>query len=127
MIEHIHQRLQRWADWQANGMRIKGLGYAASSLRPWVPRCTFRADPDYDEEAVATEKAINQLPPELRLVVIVKYIRPGTESQKARDCHVSLRTYYLRVDQAHRRLSGLIDDQAEQKKSTWITKSIYRA
>lgn len=109
MIAHIDERLSRWADWAAGGRRAAGLGYSPCTLSRWDSvRIGKMPDPGYDEEASETDRAVTQLPGELRRVVVVYYLKSGTVRQKARDCGIGHNTLYERLHHAHQRLDELL-------------------
>lgn len=122
MIEHIHQRLYRWADWAAGGQRAKGLGYSPCTLSRWEVSCSLRSvDPGFDEEAANTDKAVTLLPVELRDLVKEHYLKPGTARQKCRTLGVSPKTFYERLHHVHQRIDQSL---TEAKKSrTWPVQS----
>ena len=104
MIEHINERLMRWADWAANGHRAHGLWYSPCTLRNlMVHRSpTVQIDVDYDEEASETDKAVTALPSELKAVVVVYYLKPGPNSLKAKEMHCCVATLFNRLHDAQR-------------------------
>lgn len=124
MIEHINERLMRWADWAAGGRRAAGLGYSPCTLARWEVTCSFRpVDPGYDDEAAATDKAVTLLPSELRVVVVTYYLKSGTTKQKARECGMHRDTMYDRLHHAHQRIDQLL---AEAKKPrSWPVSSSF--
>lgn len=125
MIEHIDNRLLRWADWAAGGRRAAGLGFSPCTLSRWEATCSLRpVDPKYDEEASATDSAVSVLPEELCLVVCVFYLKPGTARQKARDCAISQRTLYERLHHAHQRIEQHL---AVKKPRSWPARSTLAA
>lgn len=111
MIQDINDKLVRWADWQANGHRAIGLGYSPCTLSRMMggSPSTLPADPILDIESINTDRAVSDLPDELQKVVVVYYLKPGTQTQKARDCHCSRRTFYVRLDNAHMRIAQFLD------------------
>lgn len=124
MIEHINERLMRWADWAAGGRRAAGLGYSRCTLARWVVACSFRpVDPGYDDEAAATDKAVTLLPAELRVVVVAFYLKPGTVKQKARECGMHRDTMYERLNHAHQRIDQLLSE--EKKARSWPVSSSF--
>jgi len=126
MIEHINERLGRWAAWAAGGKRAAGLGYASCTLARWEVVCSFRpVDPGYDDEAGATDKAVAQLPDELRQVVMVYYLTPGTLKQKARECGIHRDTLYARLHHAHLRIDQHLTE-AKKPRAWPVSSSLAR-
>lgn len=117
MIKEINDKLIRWADWQANGHRAVGLGYSPCTLSRMMggSPSTLPADPIIDIESINTDRAISELPGELKEVVIVYYLKQGTQSQKARDCHCSRATFYVRLDNAHLRILQSLESMRDRK------------
>lgn len=122
MIEHINERLVRWADWAAGGRRAAGLGFSPCTLARWEVTCSLRpVDPGYDDEAAATDKAVSLLPSELHQVVVAFYLKPGTAKQKARECGMHRDTMYDRLHHAHQRIEQLLTDA--KKRRAWPVRS----
>lgn len=121
MIEHINERLMRWADWAAGGRRATGLGYSPCTLSRWDVTCSLRpVDPGVDVESGDTDQAVAKLPPELQQVVKVFYLGPGTVRQKARECGMHRDTLYQRLHHAHQRIDELL---GEKKPRAWPVQS----
>lgn len=111
MIEHVHLRLLRWADWAAGGRRVAGLGYAVCSLARWEVRGSVKsADPRIDSEASDTDRAVTLLPAEVKAVVVEYYLRPGTARQKARACGLAPKAFYERLHHAHHRVRDMLEE-----------------
>lgn len=118
MIDRMNERLRRWADWASGGRYASGLGYARCAMSEWIPCGTVvNQTPDFNQEAYETDKAVRLLPTELNLAVIAFYLKTGTAEQRARDCRVSTKTMYVRVDQAHQRLEEIITANARKQKA----------
>lgn len=118
MIKDIDARLCRWADWAATGKRVVGLGYARCTLATWTPSSGASIQsPEFNLEASETDTALRLLPSELIEIIVVYYLKKGTQHQKARDCRVSVKTLYNRLDHAHQRLQQIILDKANKIKA----------
>lgn len=121
MIEHMHEKLLRWADWSSRGGLAPGL---------WYARCTFGneggggqvVDPVIDMMIYELDKAVTRLPDELNRTVLVYYLGTGTMRQKARECRVCEKTMYLRLHHAQERLVRMLDE-ATRKERAWPVKS----
>lgn len=123
MIEHINERLMRWAAWAAGGRRATGLGYSPCTLGRWEVRCLFRpVDPAFDDESRATDQAVAKLPTELQQVVKVFYLAPGTIKQKAHECGMHRDTMYQRLHHAHQRIEDFL---GEKKPRSWPVSSSF--
>lgn len=121
MIEHMHEKLLRWADWASRGGLAPGL---------WYARCTFGneggcasiADPVIDRDSSDVDKAVTLLPGELKQVVRIYYLGSGTARQKARDCQMCVQTMYVRLHHAQQRLASSLDDMRKDRRA-WPVKS----
>lgn len=121
MIDHMHKKLLRWADWASRGGLAPGL---------WYARCTFANDGSgadaidlvLDRDSGDLDKAVTLLPGELKQVVRVYYLGSGTARQKARDCQMCVQTMYVRLDHAQRRLAGTLDE-LQKSRRVWPVKS----
>lgn len=125
MIEQMHERLNRWADWALSERRAKGLGYSACTLgRLTMPPSTFRMDPSINTEASETDDAVQQLDEKSRHVLNVYYLGRGTKEQKAADLGCHFTTMFDRVHAAQAKLVDVI--QSMHAKRTWPVKSSFR-
>lgn len=125
MIDHMHQRLLRWADWSALGKRAAGLWFARCSLADWGESGeALLPDVKLDEEASDTDRAVTQLPDDLRAAVRAMYLGRGTVEQRARDCRCHKNTLYNRVARAHGRLVGLFDTLKRERQSAWPVRCV---
>lgn len=123
MIEHMHEKLLRWADWSSRGGLAPGL---------WYARCSFGMeggggqiiDPVIDREIGDIEKAVTRLPPELNMVVKAYYLGTGTMRQKARDCRMCVQTMYQRLHYAQERIVGMLDEMRNERRS-WPVESTF--
>lgn len=121
MIDHMHEKLLRWADWAGRGGLAPGL---------WYARCTFGnegggasiTDPVLDRDSGDVDKAVTLLPGELKQVVRVYYLGSGTARQKARDCQMCVQTMYVRLHHAQQRLAGSLDEMRKDRRA-WPVKS----
>lgn len=116
MIMDIDEKLVRWAQWQANGHRAIGLGYSPCTLSRMVggSASTVPFDPIIDIESMNVDRAVSELPNELKEVIVVWYLKPGTTTQKARDCKCSRATFYNRISSAHTRIARSIETRQER-------------
>jgi len=125
MIQHIHERLVRWADWAATGGGAAGLGYPSSTLKPRRVSavCVFAMDPmsGGDLEAEETERAVVRLDDASGLVVRAYYLGRGSVRQKARDCGVSVDTLYRRLEEAQR----AVDAGIQEARAAWPVRSVF--
>ena len=107
----VVKKLQLWAEWRlrkADG----GLGYPKKSAFERVsPSATFWT-PELDGELIDVDKAVSALITERRDVLMQSYTQSGTKEQKAKRCGISIRTYDLRLELAHRDILGLLNDIA---------------
>ena len=119
MIDYIHQRLIRWAEWESYGRRIVGIGFSPNPLLNFAggSPSTVEKDPIFEEDSYNTALAITHLPTILKDVVIEHYQKPGMPEQKWRKLRLSKATFYRRLDHAHTRLASLIDDIESLKRS----------
>jgi len=119
MIDQINDRLIRWADWATNGHRARGLWYSPCTLRKWMVRCSLARSVDvvYDEEAGKTDKAVTALPVDLKAVIVVYYLKPGTIAQKAKDLHCDKRTLYRRLHHAQQRVDEYLNSRTVERVS----------
>ena len=124
MIEHIHERLMRWAGWAAGAGRARGLGYPPCCLsRLAEVDCSgVRQAPDIDEEAGETDAGVALMPADMREVVKVFYLHRGTVEQKARDLSVGKKTLYLKLEAAQGALAKALEELAERK---WRVRSVF--
>lgn len=120
MIDHMHQRLLRWADWSALGKRAAGLWFARCSLAVWHASSeALLPDVRLDEEASDTDRAVTQLPDDLRDAVRAMYLGRGTVEQRARDCNCHKDTLYSRVARAQQRMIGILDAVKRDRTVGW--------
>lgn len=117
MIMDIDEKLIRWAQWQANGHRAIGLGYSPCTLSRMVggSASTVPFDPIIDIESMNVDRAVSNLPGELKDVIVAHYLKPGTVAQKARDCRCARRTFYERIDNAHARIARDIETRHNRR------------
>ena len=120
MIDHMHEKLLRWADWAGRGGLAPGL---------WYARCTFGneggatiTDPVLDRDSGDVDKAVTLLPGELKQVVRIYYLGSGTARQKARDCQMCVQTMYVRLHHAQQRLASSLDEMRKDRRA-WPVKS----
>jgi len=88
------ERLLRWADW-ARDQIAAGRDYPSQAS--FVLTVKGRQLEDCSEEIAETERAINALPPELREVVVQRFVRNGSVGEKARACHCDRVTFGRRL------------------------------
>lgn len=81
--------------------RVDGVGFDAPLVVPIS-----------DDEAALTDQAVRALEPDLHRAVHVVYVEGGKMARKAQKLGVSEATVYLRIDQAHRRLSSWFSERA---------------
>lgn len=122
-VEHMDQRLERWARWALMGGLVRGLGYAqvqmvrvASGVAP---------DPAFEHECSDTDTAITLLPVEMMQATRSYYLGRGTTKQRARDCGVGEKAFFQRVYRAQHVLCGLVAEVAEARRE-WPKRSVFR-
>lgn len=109
----IEHRLQRWAQWITIG---DGSGYAARSvLHPeWSPP-TKGSAPTLKVGAASdvreTHRAIGLLSMRQANTVVVHYVLRLPMAEQALRLECAERTVFERIDDAHRRLAGLLYGQ----------------
>jgi len=97
--EALLERLYRWADW-ARDQIAAGRDYPGQAS--FVLTVKGRGLADCSEEIGETERAITDLPPELREVVVQRFVCNGGVLQKARACHCDRKTFGRRLELACR-------------------------
>ena len=107
----VFKKLQVWAEWRIRKVD-GGLGYPKKSAFEKVGLIDSFWTPELDTELIDVDKAVCLLIPERRDVVMQSYTQGGTKEQKARRCGISVRTYDLRLDMAHKDVLGLLNDLA---------------
>lgn len=122
--DYVAGRLQRWVRWVSSDRLVRGL---------WFARCTFArmsggsdgaGDPDVDIESEETDRAVRQLPDDLRAAVVAFYLGRGTVAQRAKDCGCGERTLYDRIERAKVRLVGIIDEMKTRERG-WPVQSCF--
>ncbi len=102
MIQHINDRLNKWAAWVATGRKVVGLGYPSQApyMRLTPSSNSLRA-PIENEEAWEIEQAIQRLDRQLRDAVEQYYLRAGTAETHAKALCICRDTLYVRIHSAH--------------------------
>lgn len=112
MIDYINAQLNLWAEWERTGKTRLGYpkraAFVASMSTPGRP-CILS-----DEEGLAIGRAVAALCPELRQVVdcFYKSMRSCTGDQIGRHLGISRATLFRRIDIAHNRILGSLNDIA---------------
>ena len=122
--EDIQSRLGRWAEWL---LRSSGGALGFPRECPYT-RMQARSESGFcseeiDTESAETEKAVQTLPAEYKLVVQVYYLYGGTREQQARALQCPLSTMKRRIGMAHEMVSSALDDirESRRKKNIQIT------
>jgi hypothetical protein len=119
MLTYVNDRLNEWALWRA-GARICTGGCTTSNAYSWIgaggrgdnapPPLSYLP---LDELACAeTDRCVCALEPLLRQVVEEYYLRLGTKEMVARRCNCHVATVFRRIDAAHNKLLGFMNDLA---------------
>lgn len=115
MIVYINDRLNQWADWRLR-RDDNGIGYPRQC--PYTRMATNSGggfySPEINEAAIEIDQAVCALRDDLRLVVMVMYTHTSTTEQKAKDCGVSVRTFWRVLHQAHVRVMEWLNDAHER-------------
>lgn len=104
MIPEINRMLENWARYQRDG---GGPGTSIPWARlitdcdVWNPNRSARIPVDL-LEAGRTDQYVQALEPVLRQVVEEYYLWGNTFTEKARRCGCAVRTFYDRIDRAHK-------------------------
>lgn len=107
---YVATRLTLWADWRAR-RDDGGIGYPRKSAFVGTGGGGFWS-PEMDAGCLEVDKAVCNLLPERKDVVMQCYTQTGTKEQKARRCGVCVRTYDARLEMAHKDMLGLLNDIA---------------
>jgi len=112
MIDYIDARLVSWAEQVGRGgVYLRGQGSILGKLIDGggvLVRSTGGA-PCMDLQSEEMEKCVNQLPTDLRIVVLEFYLQfDSTPMQKAKALRVSKKTLYRRLDEVHHKIQGLM-------------------
>jgi hypothetical protein len=119
VLTYVDARLNEWALWKA-GARVCTGGAVTSNAYTWIgaggrgdnapPPLSYVP---LDELACAeTDRCVCALEPLLRQVVEEFYCRLGTTDMAAARCGCSRMTLWRRLDNAHNRLLGFMNDVA---------------
>ena len=126
MIEHVHDRLQRWAAWVIGGRRVSGLGYSRCTLSREVAGGRIDTTPDVEQDCCDTDQAVKELDPKLSEAVQVFYLSRGSVAQKARDVGCSRDTLYERVKSAQARVDDLCSQYAAKRRErSWPVTPVF--
>lgn len=106
----VQSRLRIWAEWRER-RDSGGLGYPTKSVFVREPGSTYWTE-DINSACIEMDKCVSALPERLKLPIMLEYTRIGTQQQKANRCGCCLRTYINRLDDAYRKLLGLLNDSA---------------
>lgn len=113
MIDYINVRCNEWARMVAG--RSAKLGYPSqSSIARWLPSNSVTVEIDLSA-AEQIDKAVLQLPTELKSVVKAYYLGKGTVLQMAVSLGIHRDTLYARLHQAHLRIQGWLDDRSHRQ------------
>jgi hypothetical protein len=121
MISYIDARLVSWAEQVGRGgVYLRGQGSILGKLIDSggvLVRSTGGA-PCMDLQSEEIEKCVNQLPTDLRIVVLEFYLSfDSTPKQKAKALNLSRMTLYRRVDSAHNIIDGYLRSARVQRVS----------
>lgn len=114
--DYIRERLRRWGEWCAR-RESGGFGYPreCSYTRMQARSDVGLVSPEFDDEAVETERAVASLPDYLRDTVRSYYVAPGTVEQKARDLRIGRDTIYARIERSIPLLLGWLRSAVKKK------------
>lgn len=102
------RRMRNWARWRL-GVPI-GLAVSGAYDLEAPGRREETSIPLLNGEAMDVDKAVDELPEDLKAVVKEYWLRNGTVTQKAKACRCAIATFYRRLHQAHQR----VHDHLEQ-------------
>lgn len=108
MLTYIDGRLQEWAMWKAGS---GGRGYDLSSGNGGGEGPISYIPVD-DLRCAEVDWCVCALNPILRKAIEETYLRCGTTEQAAAKCNCSRMTLWRRVDDAHVKLLGFLNDLA---------------
>jgi len=116
-IQWVHQRFEAWALWLATGS-----GYGGGSMfdanrvdQTEDVRAGLRnTDPLFDAAALDTDRAIAQLPPDLKRAVIAAYRWEGGMQDTARRLGCTRATLHTRLCHADRRVRDWLDAKQQR-------------
>jgi hypothetical protein len=119
MLTYVNARLNEWAMWKA-GARVCTGGAVTSNAYTWIgaggrgdnapPPLSYVP---LDELACSeTDRCVCALQPILRQVVEELYCRAGTTEMVCQRCNCVRDTLYRRLDEAHRKILGWLNDIA---------------
>ena len=120
MIDYINKRLNDWARWRLSDRATIRHMLGAKSCWPQMLQDDAEGKmerhgtivPINDLECCEMDKAVLALPAELQFILEEFYYRTNTTEGVAKRCGISRATLHRRIDQAHQRLLGLLNDQA---------------
>ena len=111
MIFYINDRLNQWADWRLH-RDDNGIGYPRQC--PYTRMQTNSGggfySPEINEAAMEIDQAVCALPDNLRQVAMVMYTHTSTIEQKAKQCGVSVRTFWRNLHQVHVKVMEWLND-----------------
>lgn len=104
----VERLLEQWAQWQ-HGIKGVGLGYSGLSGSRYAKPEELKGvtvqhgDPKFDRTMLDVERALASMPSSLQEVVRAQYLLGDSWTMRARakNCHVSMETYYRRLAIAH--------------------------
>jgi DNA-directed RNA polymerase specialized sigma24 family protein len=116
VIVYINQQLNEWGLWSMSGGRVT-LGYPHQApycrLMPRSASGGSAVSSLADDEAMRIERAVRALPPDLRRLVVIFYVkmRSAPAESIAKHLHCCRDTVYARLHRAHVLVMGeLMDD-----------------
>lgn len=124
MSEYMDGRLQRWAKWVSRDGLTRGLWFARCAFARMSGGGSHGVDPDVDVEAEETDRAVRELPEDLRGAVTSYYLGRGTVAQRARDCGCGERTLYDRVERAKVRMTAIVGE-LQQARRAWPVQTCF--
>lgn len=114
---YVSMRLNNWGAWVVR-REDSGLGYPKQvSYTNLMPRTgASNHTPEFAEECFETERcvmALRVMDEHLYAVVVMAYVHVNmTVEQKVKKLGCSTQTYYNKIEMAHRRMLGLLNDLA---------------
>lgn len=108
MLTYIDGRLKDWAMWKAGA---GGRGYDLNQ-RPSGGESPLSYVPVNDLECAEIDACVCSLQPLLRQAIEESYLRIGTTEQAATKCACSRMTLWRRLDEAHAKVLGCLNDLA---------------
>lgn len=108
-IEWVHLRFERWARWSMAGIGVGCADFSIDRVDGVRP-----ADVAVDADAMETDRAIAQLPVELKNAVKAAYWWEGSVESIAQKLRISRRTLHNRLCHADRRVRDWIEAREQR-------------